>query len=125
MSIGATVIDHAEMDRAVLAEAAARRGDAAVVRSETLSRGVGSSGSRNSPTESVAVLRARATTAAELEAAELTGYLAKGKQAEADGKTAVARIFYDMVARRDKGQLKQQAQVRLAALAASAATAKR
>jgi hypothetical protein len=126
VSVSATIIDHAELDRAVLAEAAARRGradDAAIVKATALSSSV----ARSEPSAtgramsgalpgSVAAIRQEQQTAAELQSAELASYLAKGRQAEADGKATVARIFYQMVARRDQGQLKQQALQRLAAL---------
>jgi hypothetical protein len=59
-------------------------------------------------------------------ASEAATYFAQAQQAEADGKPAVARIYYQMVVRRDAGKLKQQAEGRLAALASKAsAVAKR
>jgi hypothetical protein len=126
VSVSATIIDHAELDRAVLAEAAARRGkadDAAVAKAAALSSSV----ARSEPSitgratsgalpGSVAAIRQEQQTAAELQSAELASYLAKGQQAEVEGKATVARIFYQMVARRDQGQLKQQALERLAAM---------
>jgi hypothetical protein len=120
MSVHATIIDHSELDRAVLASAAAKRGaesDSALAKADSLSHAVARTGASSAPPDSVAAIRQRAASAADLEAQELAGYFAKGRQAEADGKPAVARIFYDMVARRDRGPLKQQALTRLAALA--------
>lgn len=122
MSVHATIIDHSELDRAVLASAAAKRGTE-FAKADSLSRGVGRAESASAPPDSVAAIRERAASAAELETQELAGYFAKGQQAETEGKPAVARIFYDMVARRDRGQLKQQALARLAALAAASAPA--
>ncbi len=136
MSVHATIIDHSELDRAVLASAAAKRGevpvDGGVARAPSTGDGRGAAGGvavgreanhgsavasiREPAPDSVAALRERASSAADLETQELAGYFAKGKQAEAEGKPAVARIFYDMVARRDRGQLKQQAMTPLAAL---------
>src|SRR5262245_25650892 len=118
MSVHATIIDHSELDRAVLAAAAAKRG-AEFAKADSLSRGVARADSASAPPDSVAAIRERAASAADLETQELAGYFAKGQQAESEGKPAVARIFYDMVARRDRGQLKQQALTRLAALAAA------
>jgi hypothetical protein len=66
---------------------------------------------------SVAAIRAEAAASASQRDQEVAGYFAKAQEAEADGKPAVARVFYQMVVRRDAGQLKQQAQARLAALA--------
>jgi hypothetical protein len=117
MSVHATIIDPAEMDRDVLAAAAAKRGaaDPAFAKADTLSRSVAHGGD-SSPPDSLAAIRERNASAAELETQELAGYFAKGREAEAEGKAAVARIFYQMVARRDPGPLKQQALGRLAAL---------
>jgi hypothetical protein len=134
VSVSATIIDHAELDRAVLAEAGARRGkadDAAVAKAAALSSSVargepaGTSGRASGGATaggsgalpgSVAAIRQEQQTAADLQSAELASYLDKGRQAEAEGKATVARIFYQMVARRDQGQLKQQALARLAAM---------
>jgi hypothetical protein len=47
---------------------------------------------------------------------EADGYFARAKQAEADGKPHVAKIYYQMAVRRASGELKQQAQARLDAI---------
>ena len=135
VSVHATIIDHDELDKAVLAEAAARRGpaDPDVAKAEHLSRHVGrepgiaaTSGRAIGPAsvpgaapleESVAAIRAHNKAAAEAQAGEAAKYFAQAQQAEADGKPAVARIYYQMAARRDDGQLKRAALARLAALA--------
>jgi hypothetical protein len=44
---------------------------------------------------------------------EADGYFARGRQAEADGKPNVAKIYYQMAVRRATGDLKQQVQARL------------
>ena len=124
VSVSATIIDNAEIDRDLHAAAAARRGervDPSISKAAALSNTVANRSSA-APPDSVAAIRAQNATAAELEAAELAGYFAKAKQAEADGKTAVAKVFYQMVARRDSGTLKQQAITRLAALTSTAGT---
>jgi hypothetical protein len=46
----------------------------------------------------------------------MSDYFVKAKQAEADGRTAVAKVLYQMIARGDSGKLKREAQARLAAL---------
>jgi hypothetical protein len=129
MSARATIIDHRAIDEAILA-AARRDGtpvDAATIKAGYLSRHVGTSiptasitPPSSSPASSVAALRDRNTAVAaaqavarESEAAEL---LAKAARAEADGKSGLATIYYQMVLRRDAGQLKQQALARLAAI---------
>ena len=48
--------------------------------------------------------------------AEADDYFARGQQAEADGKMAVAKIYYQMAARRATGDLKQQVLARLDAV---------
>ena len=53
----------------------------------------------------------RATRSAEAES-----YFSQGRQAETDGKPGVAKIYYQMAARRASGDLKQQVQARLDAL---------
>jgi hypothetical protein len=120
-SVHATIIDPAEMDRALLAEAASKRGvplDPSATKAATLARTVGRSDGAAPPVESVAAIRQQNSSAADLQAAELAGYLTKAKQAEAEGKPGAARVFYQMVARRDAGQLRKEAVERLTALTA-------
>lgn len=153
VSVHATIIDHEELDRAVLAEAAVKRvpADPAVAKAEAISRHVGrdpiaansgrgadpeSSGGSHLPlagargradaVESVAAIKARNAAAAEERDSEAAAYFAKAQAAEAEGKSAVAKIYYQMVARRDAGELKRQAELRLAAInRANATVAKR
>jgi hypothetical protein len=137
VSVHATIIDHEELDRAVLAEAAARRvpADPAVAKAGALTRHIGrtdggSAGASPSHdamlsrdarpshlAESVAAIKARNAAAADERASEAAGYFAKAQAAEANEKPAVAKIYYQMVTRRDAGTLKQRAELRLAALA--------
>lgn len=128
VSVSATVIDHAEIDRALLAEAAAKRADtdAAVGKATAISKSVAVSGSprvaaggtadHGALPGSVAAIREQTAAGADLQTAELASYLAKARQAEADKKPGVAKVFYQMVARRDTGRMKQEATERLAAL---------
>lgn len=116
VSVSTRIIDHAEMDRAILASAAAERGalpGASAAKSASLSR----------PTQpaspapaSVAAIRQANALAAERDAAELADLFAKAQAAEATGKTGAAKVYYQMVARRDRGQLQSLAQARLTAL---------
>jgi hypothetical protein len=141
VSVHATIIDHEELDRAVLAEAAAKRvpADPAVVKAESLARHVGRadggsagaspshsvSPSHASPslaTESVAAIKARNAAAAEERASEAAGYFVKAQGAEAEGKTGVAKIYYQMAMRRGTGELKQRAEQRIAAINAAQTT---
>jgi hypothetical protein len=134
VSVHATIIDHDELDRAVRGEAAMRGPvDPDIAKAEDLSRHVGreppiaatsgrAGATAGSPGSallegSVAAIRAQNAAAAETRFSEAANYFAQAEQAEADGKPAVARIYYQMVARRDEGQLKQAAAARLAALA--------
>jgi len=55
-----------------------------------------------------------ARQAARIDAAD--SFFARGQQAEADGKPNVAKIYYQMAARRATGDLKQQVQARLDAV---------
>jgi hypothetical protein len=141
-SVHARIIDFEEIDRMLLAAAARRAGttiDPAHAKAEALTKhiaapvggagGVAVGGAADhSPTPgaplpgSVAALRAEAAATAQQVEKEIAGYFAKAQEAEAEGKPGVARIFYQMVVRRDAGALKQQAQARLAALASTKQT---
>jgi len=134
VSVSATVIDHDEIDRALLAEAATKRGpaDSANAKAASLSKTVSRTDARVADARvagggsadhgsfalpgSVAAIREQNAAAADLQTAELAGYLAKARQAEADNKPGVAKVFYQMVARRDNGTMKKEATERLAYL---------
>ena len=125
MHVKATIIDQQELDAAVLAEAASKRGgfDPSLAKADALTRNVGQAGSSGQarstepPIESVAAIRARNAAAAAERQSEAEQYFVKAEQAEADGKPAVARIYYQMVARRNAGDLSALANSRLAAIA--------
>jgi len=51
---------------------------------------------------------------------EVEALFEKGRAAEEDGKLQTAKMYYQMVARRASGELKEQAQARLAALRSAA-----
>jgi len=124
-SVHATIIDHDEIDRALLAAAARRSGttiDPADAKAAALSKHVGAAAppavaaSGGTAPASVAAIKAQNAAAADERTSEAAQMFAKARQAEADGKPASAKIFYQMVVRRDAGPLKLQAQARLAAL---------
>jgi len=137
MSVHATIIDLKEMDDALLAEAAAGKPgapafDPDAARAELLARHVGktftsitaSSPAASGPLSgSVAAIRAENAAAAEARAAESAQYFAKAQAAESGGKLAVAKYYYQMVARRDKGNLQQQALERIALIDSASKTA--
>jgi hypothetical protein len=128
MSVHATIIDLKEMDDAILAEAAAGKPGAAAfdpeaARAELLSRHVGKTYASvaKSPasaplTGSVAAIRAQNAAAAEARVAEAAQYFAKAQTAETEGKPAVAKYYYQLVARRDRGPLQEQALARIVAI---------
>ena len=64
----------------------------------------------------VAVEQANRAARQAIRAEAAQNYFASGQQAEADGKPNVARIYYQMAARRATGGLKQQVQARLDAI---------
>jgi len=124
VTVQAAIHDLDELDKAVLAEAAAKRGpiDPDLAKAELIRRGVGkgeigsAGASPSQPADSVAAIRAKNAAAAEARASEAADLLAKAEAAEAEGKASVAKIYYQMVTRRDAGQLKQLAESRLAKL---------
>ena len=131
ISVSATITEHGEMDRAILAAAAAGRGAAAPADAKAREITAALAESRVSIRRdappiagaplpgSVAAIRAANAAQDQQRADEIAGYLAKAEQAEADGKTSVAKVYYQMVAR-SSGPHRQHAAARLAALTRSA-----
>jgi hypothetical protein len=122
VSVTATILDMAELDAQALA-GAAQRGevDPDAARAELLTRDA-----KQSPApDSVAAIRAQNAAAGLARTSEAAGYLAKAQEAEAAGKKSVAKIFYQMAARRDAGAIKQVAESRLAVLSGKASLAKK
>lgn len=68
------------------------------------------------PASNVAVEEADRDARRATRSAEADSYFAKAEQAEAEGKRSVAKIYYQMAARRSSGDFKQQVQARLDAL---------
>lgn len=129
MSVHATIIDHHELDQAVLAQAAAMRSGRAVDSREVAVQQKADYITRNlartekpvavepaRPVPSVEEVRRQNAIAAADRNAEAEMYFAKGQAAEAAGKTVVARMHYQMAARRAAGELKQQSEARIAEL---------
>jgi len=131
MSVHATIIDHQELDAAVLAQAAANRGGVSLTDKQALAtqqradfitrnlaRGeVPASVQLNPAIPSVEEIRRKNELAAANRDAEAQAWFAKAQNAEAEKKPAVAKIYYQMVARRATGDLKAQCESRLAAIA--------
>jgi hypothetical protein len=129
VAVQATIHNLDELDKTTLADAAAKRGavDPDLAKAELIRRGVargvadgqgnGAAGALLAqPEDSVAAIRARNAAAAQARASEAAELLAKAEAAEAEGKASVAKIYYQMVARRDTGELKALAESRLAKL---------
>lgn len=132
-SVSAQIHDLREMDEALLAEAAAHReGGAATTRlsaadakADFISRHVERRvddrtrlvAEPKPKTPSVEEIRAQNALALEKQNAEAQSLLEQGRQAEVAGKPGVAKIFYNMAARRATGELQTELRNRLAALA--------
>ena len=69
------------------------------------------------PVNDLAAEQANRTARQAARADEANDFFARGQAAEADGKPNVAKIYYQMAARRAKGDLKQEVQARLDAIA--------
>jgi hypothetical protein len=122
VSVTATILDMAELDAQALADAAQRgEVDPDAARAELLTRDA----KQEAAPDSVAAIRAQNAAAGVARASEAAGYMAQAQEAEAAGKKSVAKIFYQMVARRDAGGLKQLAEARLAVLNGKASLAKK
>ncbi len=124
MSIGATIIDHSEIDRALLAEAARRRGASVDIRGRPvadaprLSPAVtrrGAAVRARDGRNSLAPVRyrpSRRSADAELAAT----YLDRAQRAEAKGEPMQAKIFYRRVVKHGDTALRRQAEAKLAQL---------
>lgn len=115
VGVSARIIDHAEIDRAILAAAPGRAklAEPVELKAESLSRSVRHATS--APT-SVASIRNANAAADELQTRETADLFAKAQAAEAARNIGAAKVYYQMVARRDRGQLKLEAESRLAHL---------
>jgi hypothetical protein len=124
VSVHATIIDHNELDQAVLAEARARRGDlplmlqparnvdpAIAAKSDFLSRNIATRA--NDPPPPIAI-----------EPPVESDKLAAGIAAEASGKLASARGAYEAAIRLGDDEIRSEASARLARIALPAKGAK-
>jgi len=129
MHVTATIIDHQELDEAILGMAAARRAgtgkDLAAVRSRAdyLARNLTRRDSQ--PLPAVAVqrsapsaedIRRRNELASKQRDKEAALFYEKGQKAAAAGKYNVAKIYYQMAARRAKGDFRAEVLARLDAV---------
>ncbi len=125
MRVHATIIDFNEMDEMLLGQAAARRSHLGQVsptdlKADFLSRNVGRPSDRlfepavqRPAPSSVAAIRRTSELADQQRDDEAAFYFEKGQKAEADGKQGVAKIFYQMAARRATGDFKSRVLARL------------
>ena len=127
IAVHATIIDRDELDAAVLAAAAKKHaaGGPDELKAAALTRAIGRADepavaaalpAGGALPDSVAGIRAQRAAAAAALNSEAAGYLAQAQAAEAEGKLAIAKIYYKMVVRRDTGALQQQAALRLTEL---------
>lgn len=77
------------------------------------------------PPGSVAEARRQRAADAEARQAEALGYFQRADKAAADGKTSMARMFFQMAARRASGDLKQTIEGRLESLASATPSKRR
>ena len=113
VSVGATVIDHQEIDASLRLVGARSASHAA---NNYYSAHVGRTGGDSDATFSVAELEEQREAAQRVQQAETAQWWQRAEAAEAAGRAGVARVYYQMVVRRDSGTLGQQARSRLAAL---------
>lgn len=112
MSVSVQIHDMRELDEAVLAQAAARK--ARLGNSSTAASAAVATAAQPASLDDIARRQQDRATATEREAGQ---YFAKARTAESEGKAGVARIYYQMAARRASGDLQRQATARLDALA--------
>ena len=116
--VTATIIDHAELDKAVLAQATSRA--AVDHRAVFLSRNVGRRQDAGSLAGmaglSVSEIPRRSLADAQQLEREARQLYERGRRAEDTAKYRVATIYYQMATRQSAGQVKEQALARIAVL---------
>jgi hypothetical protein len=129
-AVSVKIHDFDAMDAALLGESASafaahhRPGEATSVRSLAALAGHWSPAGQEAapdPAGTAADLAARRVALRDTRAEEAEKFFARARAAEADGKTGIARIYYQMAARRASGSLKEQASARLQALGSTPA----
>jgi hypothetical protein len=123
VSVHATIIDHDELDKAVLAEAASRRGSAEPPRAQP--RESAASDVAHKPFESVAAIKARRAAEDAVREEQVIAHFQKAEAAEAAGRLASARSYYLLAAKQSQGERQQMAQTHAARLARLIAEQKR
>jgi hypothetical protein len=111
VSVTATIIDHRELDEAVLAEARARRAAAGIAAAPA--EPIAEYPPRSplpvaAPVASVADIRRQNLEQDVARQQEALALVAKGREAEAAGKRNVAKIYYEMAARRADDALRRR-----------------
>ena len=121
-SVHVTIIDHEELDQAVLAAAARERSAPSRLdqRAAALAQRMGTSESGGNSTGdtlvSVAELRRQHEARQATGTNEAARLFDQGRQAEARGQASTARIYYRMAQKRAGGELQRQITARLTAL---------
>ena len=118
VSATATIVDNQEIDQAILASGRGKAPDAASAKATAIAAHV-QTRAASAPAGSVAAIRQQNAEKAEQKNRELAELEAKAQTAESAGKVALARAYYQMVARQASGELKQRVDARLAELAVS------
>ncbi len=125
-SVSVWVHDLKAMDEAILAEAAARRNGSPLTASSTSPRTAGniplvssSPTPQGDSTLSLRAIRAQQRAEDQQREEEALELLAQGDKAESEGKPGVARLFYQMAARRSPATMTAAVQSRLRLLAAT------
>ena len=131
MHVTATIIDHAELDEAILGMARTPGGVAAIDRrADYLARNVTRNDldrmrpAHQTPAVTVEDVRRRSQIAQHSRDQEAWKFYQRACQAEAAGKMNVAKIYYQMVARRVRGEFKDELLARIDALSNGGDTAK-
>jgi hypothetical protein len=114
VSVHATIIDHEELDKAVLAEAASKRGTELP---RVQPRKSTDSDVAHKPFESVAAIKARVAAEDAARQQQADAYLQKAESAETAGRLASARSYYLLAAKHSQGERQQEAQTNALRLA--------
>lgn len=128
LSVSATIIDHDAIDRALLAEAARRRGAKFDVLGRPVSIGPGQLPSARNyrKTTNLEKNNSRAQIVASDGAGAESGlaaiYIRRGRQTEVDGQPHAAKIFYQRAAKHGSLKQKQFAEARLAHIESAIST---
>ncbi len=111
--VGATIIDHSEIDRALLAEADQRR----KLRHAPARQELAVHAHDNEPFVARPLVIPQPGPAGESQRATI--YLARAERAEANGQPQVAKIFYQRIAKHGNAAQKQVAKERMASIDAA------